>query len=359
MQCPKCGNQIRAGLQLCTQCGTKFGTPPVPPRSSHRPGTLACSRCHRAVTVLTQFTFDRARNLCGDCSRLYQTKLVRFREAFQRVAADGLLTDDEWNWLLEGVTREGLSLPDALGFIRDQAVDLLQRYVTYAASDGHITDDEERRALATAHRLAIPEPHRSAILQQLTRVKSLRNIREGKLPTVTPTIHLSSGEICHLETEAHFQKETARGVLYVPGRFSATNKKLRFLSPAGGVEIDWRRVSRIIRDARGVHLELTVKRGNGYYIVPDPLLTEAVLNTVVKVANRQMLPQAGGDPTRHIPQDVKNAVWQRDQGRCVQCHAADYLEFDHIIPHSKGGANTVGNVQLLCRRCNNAKSDKL
>ena len=44
---------------------------------------------------------------------------------------------------------------------------------------------------------------------------------------------------------------------------------------------------------------------------------------------------------------------------CVRCEATDYLEYDHIIPHSKGGSNSVKNVQLLCRRCNNEKSDRI
>jgi len=35
------------------------------------------------------------------------------------------------------------------------------------------------------------------------------------------------------------------------------------------------------------------------------------------------------------------------------------LEFDHIIPVAKGGANTIDNVQILCRRCNGQKSDRI
>jgi hypothetical protein len=37
--------------------------------------------------------------------------------------------------------------------------------------------------------------------------------------------------------------------------------------------------------------------------------------------------------------------------------ATAYLEFDHIIPVARGGSNTDGNVQLLCRMCNLKKSD--
>lgn len=63
--------------------------------------------------------------------------------------------------------------------------------------------------------------------------------------------------------------------------------------------------------------------------------------------------------TRHIPQAVRDAVWRRDRGSCVQCGTPENLEFDHIIPHSRGGANTYRNVQLLCEPCNRRKSDKI
>ena len=63
--------------------------------------------------------------------------------------------------------------------------------------------------------------------------------------------------------------------------------------------------------------------------------------------------------SRSISEQVKNAVWRRDEGKCVQCGSNENLEFDHIIPHSKGGANTKRNIQLLCESCNRKKSDKI
>jgi hypothetical protein len=57
----------------------------------------------------------------------------------------------------------------------------------------------------------------------------------------------------------------------------------------------------------------------------------------------------------HIPKSVKQYVWQRDQSRCANCGSKEKLEYDHIIPVSKGGSNTERNLQLLCERCNRSK----
>jgi hypothetical protein len=60
---------------------------------------------------------------------------------------------------------------------------------------------------------------------------------------------------------------------------------------------------------------------------------------------------------RIIPSAVKQEVWRRDQGKCVECGATDELHFDHVVPFSKGGTSlTAENVQLLCARHNLKKS---
>jgi hypothetical protein len=60
-----------------------------------------------------------------------------------------------------------------------------------------------------------------------------------------------------------------------------------------------------------------------------------------------------------IPKDVKLTVFKRDQGRCVECGGDFDIQYDHIIPFSMGGANTVENLQLLCARCNQQKGGRL
>lgn len=59
--------------------------------------------------------------------------------------------------------------------------------------------------------------------------------------------------------------------------------------------------------------------------------------------------------TRYIAQDVRTAVMRRDRGRCRRCGSKRDLQFDHKKPWSKGGRNTVWNIQLLCGTCNRRK----
>jgi 5-methylcytosine-specific restriction endonuclease McrA len=66
--------------------------------------------------------------------------------------------------------------------------------------------------------------------------------------------------------------------------------------------------------------------------------------------------------SRSIPRDVMLKVVRRDGQICQRCHEPvpdDQVEFDHIIPFSKGGASTVENLRLCCRGCNRRKSASL
>ena len=60
-----------------------------------------------------------------------------------------------------------------------------------------------------------------------------------------------------------------------------------------------------------------------------------------------------------IPEAVRTEVWRRDGGVCVACGSKQNLQFDHIIPVSRGGATSVRNLQLLCQTCNQKKSDRI
>ena len=284
-----------------------------------------------------------------------------FRRYFLEKTQDGVLSDPEWATLIVFAQRSNLGLADVQNYIRGDALNLLERSLSFAAADGVITDEEEMDLLKLRRTVGLSDEVTKPFVDRLEKLKYITAIRRGKLPVVIPRAgtHLDSAEVCHFETVATYNKVNAKSVNLVEGRLLATNKKLCFLSPSGGVEIPWKNVMRLERTGGGIYVELSTKKGNGKYDMPDPLLAEAVIETIVRINKRQLLAYDEDNESRHIPHDVKIAVWQRDQGKCVQCSATSYLEFDHIIPHAKGGANTIANVQLLCRKCNLEKSDRI
>lgn len=61
----------------------------------------------------------------------------------------------------------------------------------------------------------------------------------------------------------------------------------------------------------------------------------------------------------HIPESLRRAVYERDGYACLHCGAADRLSLDHIHPFSRGGADTLDNLQTLCRPCNSRKGARV
>lgn len=69
--------------------------------------------------------------------------------------------------------------------------------------------------------------------------------------------------------------------------------------------------------------------------------------------------------SRNISDKLRYQVLKRDNFRCCACGASPAkdasveLHIDHIVPWSKGGENTVENLQTLCSKCNLGKSNDL
>ena len=80
---------------------------------------------------------------------------------------------------------------------------------------------------------------------------------------------------------------------------------------------------------------------------------EATINRAQSIAAMTQAPR----PTARtaIPPDVRQLVWTRDGGACVQCGSNVELQLDHVIPVSLGGSNDERNLQILCGPCNRLK----
>ena len=69
--------------------------------------------------------------------------------------------------------------------------------------------------------------------------------------------------------------------------------------------------------------------------------------------------------SRHIPNEVKRQVLDRDSMRCSfisdcgkRCEERGMLEFHHDEPHARGGACTAENIKLMCRAHNGLLAER-
>lgn len=46
------------------------------------------------------------------------------------------------------------------------------------------------------------------------------------------------------------------------------------------------------------------------------------------------------------------------ENQCLRCGTEGKMTVDHIVPLSKGGSNSIDNIQPLCGRCNRIKATK-
>jgi len=62
--------------------------------------------------------------------------------------------------------------------------------------------------------------------------------------------------------------------------------------------------------------------------------------------------------TRTVSREIMLKVVRRDGQMCRVCGnnvRDDEIEFDHVIPKSRGGPSSAENLRVLCRSCNRAK----
>ena len=92
--------------------------------------------------------------------------------------------------------------------------------------------------------------------------------------------------------------------------------------------------------------------------------------TLNQDGSRKIRPEGASDSekpgTRHVPAITRDAVFQRDGGRCTfagpggtRCGSTWDLEIDHIRPFALGGGHTLKNLRLLCSAHNRLESERI
>ncbi|MGF6886341.1 hypothetical protein ABIA39_000308 [Nocardia sp. GAS34] len=311
-----------------------------------------CERCGKPALL---------RQYCTECRKtITEFKRQYVQSAAQILATTGPLST-AWGDLERWRESVGLPSSDARSGAAHLASDWLRRYAAFAASDGVVSDSEWTTFNQAARALAAQPTLVQQLGSWLQRVHALGVVHTGQLPVVEVLdLHLPSDEHCHLCVPATRWRPLKSGPQPAPGLLVVTNRKIRFSALQHGGEVALGKVLRVTwLNQHMISLEATTRTLSGHYSTDDPEWAAAVIDTALRIDRRVILPGASSNGSRAIPHHVKTAVWQRDRGRCIQCNADAYLEFDHIIPWSKGGASTVGNIQLLCRRCNLTKSDRI
>jgi len=74
-----------------------------------------------------------------------------------------------------------------------------------------------------------------------------------------------------------------------------------------------------------------------------------VMNSFMKLRENKMHPSA-------ILRENKKLVIESNI--CAYCDSTENLHWEHIIPKSKGGPDTIDNMVQACQKCNLSKSDK-
>ncbi len=286
------------------------------------------------------------------------------RGLFAQAIQDGRLSETEWNSLLATAHRLGLTESELRTSIQSQAQRFVEHVLADAKSDGRLSDDEDRTLTWLLDQLHVCPSFRKYVDEELRELRLWSAIAKGKLPSLPyDGVALKAGEIVHFRSSGRYAQvrrlKTGDRVDTIDGTITITDARVLFSSLSKSFEVSHSRITEVDEAPGGFSLNAQGKGAGFYAFAEHARLAYEIMRTAVGRANRRIVENESSDKTRRIPPEVRNRVWQRDVGQCVQCGATEYLEFDHIIPFSKGGSNSEQNIQLLCRRCNLQKRDRL
>lgn len=285
------------------------------------------------------------------------------RGIFAAAVADNQSAVDVLEQLVASAARLGLSCEFVVEAIRPQAVRYIEHVLADAKEDDVLTTEEEATLRQLLKTFALPTDVQRYVSEEIQELRLLTEINNGKLPsrTAPPGISLKAGELVHYYGRAVWQflrlLKNGPDISEHVGVLAITDSRLIFSSATRSDSFGFGSIVAHDSSHSVIEVQRQAKPVQRFVCQYQSRIPAAIFESALRMANQTMTNQDVKRRSRHIPRDVRQRVWQRYSGRCAECNAADYLEFDHIVPVAKGGSNSDANVQLLCRKCNLKKSD--
>jgi hypothetical protein len=348
-----------------------------------------CVRCGNDVRgIIGLFTFNRKSERCSECEKEIKCHLEAFRKAFIHYAEDGVLSDQELAKLWGGLKKRDIDWNEAIFYIRHEALDFLEHTLATATSNGVISDEGRDYFLKISKALPIPHEMSGPVYDRFEQAKLVTNAQKELMK--------QQERYKKYQVSKKAYKARIMGILGDPE--DPTKEDLSFLNDTklkpGLVK---KRITQIKRDLHQVKFDITHEKQQirerdqvlqrhlnpfsnrfsaNLYRRKDTQATFSIADHLfqseLKLIDQTLLKLEAAmidlgisqypiqeEFTDHypfqIPEYMKSAVWERDQGKCVQCGDSTDLDFDHIIPYDKGGSNSINNIQLLCQVCKRKK----
>lgn len=289
---------------------------------------------------------------------------ITLPQIFSDAAEDGVITTTEEAHIRKVLKENHISWEDACYLLRKKTKSFVREVLADAISDGVVTNDEKEELIRYMELFQVDDLEYE-VMSVIRRTNVIHNLESGVLTQPLPSnpLWLKSGESIYFKTRASFVKEVRDGVVHIYGDFFVTNSRIEFISE----EITVSKLLSAVRSCEAtcrseLELNFNPQNGSGSYMMEDAEMAEAYIVALTKSLNRTgslSYESCTLSERRKISKETRHTVWIRDGGKCVECDAEDYLEYDHIIPVSRGGSNTTNNIQLLCRRCNGKKSNRI
>ncbi len=243
-----------------------------------------CARCRTNIHPFSFRSFSKVTGRCNKCDSEIEGAVIRFIDTFRRFAADGVLTRAEWEQLEGLAASENLDLSEALCYASPDITELVRKGIEIAIKDNVITEHEEKSFDFLLTVLAVPESLVNEVRSTINEYKTAQEIRNGDLPAVESSFEFGPGEICHLEAPTIYINTDTKTYPRRSGRLWATNIRLLFISPQRHFDLEWRKIKNIERDGNTLVMEMTIKKGNGIYLLDRPMIAEAIINRLIQMA---------------------------------------------------------------------------